>query len=102
MNSRRWQDYVVPTVVTIAGIALVAFAMLAAANVFFPALTEQSGLGFSTIGATVSNQATTLADLTGLSPATDLILFAAAYILVCVSLWLQGELRTYLSNRSHF
>ncbi len=102
MNLNRLREYVLPTLIILCGIAALAFILLLLANWLFPGLTAESGLGFTTIGSTLVAQVSTVTVLTGLSPLTDLILFAAAYTLVCMFLWLQSELRTYLSNRSHF
>lgn len=102
MNLNRLREYVLPTLIILCGIAVLIFGFLLLANWFLPSLTAGSGLGFTTIGATLATQVSTVAVLTGLSPLTDLTLFAAAYVLVCMFLWLQEELRTYFSNRSHF
>lgn len=102
MNLNRLREYILPTLIILCGIAALVFGFLLLANWLFPTLTAESGLGFGTIGDTVATQAGAVTALTGLSPLTDLILFAAAYILVCMFLWLQAELRTYLTNRSHF
>lgn len=102
LNPRRLPDYIMPTLILILGIGLVTFLILAAANLVFPNLVGESGLSFGTIGSTLSGQVAAVSHLTGLSLLTDLGLLIAAYLLVCLLLWLQGEFRTYLANRSHF
>lgn len=98
----RLRDGVMPFLIVVTAVFAITMGVLAVTNVFFPGLSAQAGLSYDTIGATLAGQAETVTHLTGLSPLTDLLLFAAAYILVCILLWVQSELRTYLSNRSHF
>ncbi len=91
-----------PLTIVVVALAGVTFGLLALANVFFPGLAAQAGLSLDAIIGALAAQAEAVSALTGLSLATDLILFAAAYVLVCVILWVQAELRTYFANRSHF
>jgi hypothetical protein len=102
MNLNRVFEKVVPFVLVVAAVAAVSIVMLALAGWAFPALSQQTGLGLGTIGLSLQNQFGVVTALTGLSPLADLILGVAAYVLVCILLWLQAEIRTYLANQSHF
>lgn len=102
VNPNRLREDVGPVLIIVAGIAAVAFGAMLATNLLFPGLSAQSGLSLSAIGDSLTAQVTAVSDLTGLTLGTDLILFVAGYILVCISLWLQAELRTYITNRGHF
>lgn len=98
----RVKDYVMPFLIVLVAISATAFGLLALANLFFPGLSAQAGLSLDTIGGAITSQVSALTTITGLSPLTDVILFVAAYVFVCMILWIQSELRIYLTNRSHF
>lgn len=102
VNPTRFRDRALPVLIIVVGIATVTYGILLLADWFFPSLSAQSGLSLDAIGDSLTSQFTTVANLTGLSVGTDLLLFAAAYVLVCVLLWLQAELRTYFANQDHF
>lgn len=98
----RITQRIVPLTIVVTAVAMAGFGLLALANVFFPGLAAQAGLSLDEILGALGDQADAVGALTGLSLLTDLILFAAAYLFVCVILWIQEELRTYVANRSHF
>ena len=98
----RIKERVMPFAIIVFAVLAAVVGLLALANVFFPGLAAQAGLSFGTISDSLSAQASAVTALTGLSLLTDLILFTAAYIFVCIILWIQAELRTYLANRGHF
>ncbi|MSU75910.1 hypothetical protein EXS54_00320 [Patescibacteria group bacterium] len=88
--------------VVIVAIVGIAAGLIFLAAVLFPTESSQAGLGVGALVGSVREQIETVSTLTGLSIGADLLLFMAAYILVCMFLWMQSELRTYFGNRSHF
>jgi hypothetical protein len=99
---KRFKEHLMPFVIILTAVFVITLALLSVANLVFPGLSAQAGLSFGEVGSTLGRQAGVVTQLTGLSPLTDLILFAAAYIFVCIILWIQAELRTYLASRGHF
>lgn len=91
-----------PIALILLGVAGVVTLVMILATILLPGLTEGVGLGLMTLGETLTDQAAAVQALTGLSPLADILLFVAAYVFVCVALWIQGELRNYFANRSHF
>lgn len=84
------------------GVVGIGALMVLVGAVLFPAEASQVGLGLGGLVTGTRDQLDVLQELTGLSLAADLFLVGAAYILVCMFLWIQAEVRTYLANRSHF
>lgn len=85
-----------------AGVLAAAAGLVLLGALLFPTEASQVGLGIGGLVAGTRDQLDALRDLTGLSLGADLLLLGAAYILVCMFLWIQAEARTYLANRSHF
>lgn len=91
-----------PALVIIGAIVAIAAGLVLVAAILFPTESSQAGLGLGNLVESVRHQLDTLGRLTGLSPLADVFLLAAAYIMVCICLWIQHETRMYFTNRSHF
>lgn len=100
--SRRIKERLGVAGIVILAILAISLGLAFVAAILFPTEASQAGLGVGTLIESLREQIDAVSKLTGLSLGADLLLFAAAYILVCVFLWIQSELRAYLGNRSHF
>lgn len=83
-------------------IALFLSIFLAVLALSAPEIVSVFGVGTDDLLSTVSQQTEVIKQITGLQPLLDLFLLAGSYVLVCVLLWLQDQMKTYLQNRGHF
>lgn len=83
-------------------IALFLSIFLAILALSAPEIVSVFGVGTDDLLSTFSQQTEAVKQITSLQPLLDLFLLAGSYVFVCVLLWLQDQVKSYLQNRGHF
>jgi hypothetical protein len=95
-------DRALPILLVIGAVAVIGGLLTGLGSIVFPEQAEQTGSGLTAVLQVVAVQSEMAGDLTGFDPILDLSLLFVAYVLVCLFMWSQDQLRIYLANRSHF
>lgn len=102
MNLADLKDKLRIVVIVAIGIIALLTVILMLASLLLPNASETFGLGSDYLLSDLETQKGSLEKVIHFRPLLDLSLFLGSYIFISLLMWVQHEIRMYVSNRRHF